>query len=102
MITVVLQTAEETVLSICAKKGNESYLIQESSEFPHLSELSMSAYDIFADSDVAELKGELNAIRSGLSGEDYAHVSEIIGLADRCVETDGATLAFTPFGWPPP
>ncbi len=62
----------------------------------------MYDYDIFANFDVTDLMEELKAIRAGLSGEEFAHITELMELAKRCIEMEGATLAFTPFGWPPP
>lgn len=98
VFTIILRDQAGRELARRAREGNERYLVRDQKEFPILSELDMFSYDVFSQADAAQLHGELLALHRGLDeGADRDHVKDLIELAFRAANTEGATLVFTPF-----
>ena len=97
MITAILEDSADRILATCSNIGNEQYLLQRTPGFVLLSELSEIDNDVFESSDMPLLIEELKLIRETLEKAAQAHVDDLIGLAIRCRDGNGLTLAFTPF-----
>jgi hypothetical protein len=103
MFTIILKNKENDEIERVSLADNELYLQQEDEvEFPYLSELSGSSYDVFDHSDMNDLIAELKKIRSTLLDENHKmHVDKIIDLALCCMKTTEFRIYFTPFGGAP-
>ena len=99
MITVIFEDAAGRELARAAEPSNGSYLIQDAEQFPLLSLLSEVDYYVFSSDMMDQLVRELESLKGNLTEpRALAHIDEIVELARRCRDTEGARLAFTPWG----
>jgi hypothetical protein len=98
MFTVILEDASTRELLRSSLLGNEKFLLRKGDEFPILSQLDLSSYDVFSQSQASQLHRELNAVLLLVEDkEQRAHLQELMRLAIRGSNTEGSRIVFTPF-----
>jgi hypothetical protein len=99
MITVILEESAGRELDRAALPKITAEIVTASSRYELLSSaVSDLDYEVYAQSDMPAIVGELERLRASVDRkEDRATVDRIIDLAKRCQRTAGATLTFTPF-----
>lgn len=101
MLTVILEDKSGKELLRFSRIGNERYLLREGADFPLLSQLDSSSYDVFSQTQAGQLHKELLSVLSSLrDGGERQHVQDLAQLALRAANVAGARITVTPFTKP--
>lgn len=99
MVTVKLIDEKNTEMKHAAHVGNETVLIQDDeSRFPMLAQLSDCSNDVFTRDDMVQVVSELQALEFSTGDPEMKkHIRDVISIAEKCRDTPGTTLCFSPF-----
>lgn len=101
MFTVILEDKSGKELLRFGRIGNERYLVREGAEYPLLSQLDVSSYDVFSQAQAGQLHKELLSVLSSLHDvNERQHVQDLAQLALRAANVTGARITVTPFTRP--
>jgi hypothetical protein len=101
MFTVILEDKSGKELLRFSRIGNESYLLRQGRDFPLLSQLDSSSYDVFSGEQAGQLHKELLSLLGSLrDANERQHVQDLAQLALRAANVAGSRITVTPFSKP--
>jgi len=99
MFTIILQNESGDEIERLFLKDSDAFLLQDDEvNFPSLSELSSSSYDVFGSSDMRQLLIELETLTNEASNSaHFDSIRKITQLAKACCKSSNYRLLLTPF-----